>query len=176
MFRRAVAAHRRDHLRDRRRLLPNGGIDGNHAGRALVDDGIDGDCRLAGAAVADDQFPLAATERDHGIDDKKPGRQRARHQRSVDDRRRRLLDRGKRRCGNRSAAIERRPERIDDAPKQGIADRHSGHLAGAVDDAAGGNSGAAAEQHAADRLFPEIDGETAHPASEDEELVKPGIG
>ena len=46
-LRRAVAADGVDHLRDRGRLLADGGIDADHVARALVDDGVDGDRRLA---------------------------------------------------------------------------------------------------------------------------------
>ena len=95
-------------------LLPDRGIDADHVARTLVDDRINGDRGLAGAAVADDQFALAAAERDHRVDDEKPGRQRARHQCPVDDRRRRLLDRRvsrPRQVGRRRAAAERDPPR-----------------------------------------------------------------
>ena len=48
-------------------LLADGDIDTFNAGAFLVDDGIDGDSGLTDLAVADDQFPLAAADGDHGV-------------------------------------------------------------------------------------------------------------
>jgi hypothetical protein len=45
-----------------------------------------------------------------------------------------------------------------------------------MDYAAGGDSGAGAEQHAADRRFAEIDRETARSSIEDKEFVEPSLG
>ena len=87
-----------------------------------------------------------------------------------------MLDRSKCLDRERCAAVKRRPERIHDAPEQSIANRHARHLGCAVDHAPGGNSGGFAEQHAADRLFSEIDRETTDPSIEDEELVEPRLG
>ena len=161
-------AHRRDDARDRRRLLTDGGIDANHVARFLIDDGVDGDRGLAGLAVADDEFALAAAERDHRVDDEEPGRQRPRHQRPVDDRGSGLLDGRVARRRDGPLAVERRAERVDHAAEQGVADGNARDLAGAVDDAARGDALVAAEQYAADGLVIEIDGETAHAASEDQ--------
>ena len=42
----------------------------------LIDDRVDGDGRLAGLAVADDQLALAAADRRHGVDGLDAGLQR----------------------------------------------------------------------------------------------------
>ena len=171
---RAVLADRLDDARDRRRLLTDGGIDANHVARFLVDDGIDGDGGLAGLAVADDEFALAAAERDHRVDDEEPGRQRPRHQRPVDDRRGGLFHGGEMRRHDRALAVERRAERVDHAAEQGVADGNARDFAGAVDDATRGDALVLAEEDAADGLVVEIDGKTAHAAGKDQQFVEPG--
>src|SRR5690606_28461242 len=49
-------------------LLPDRDVDADDALPLLVDDRVDGDRRLAGAAVADDQLPLPAADWDESID------------------------------------------------------------------------------------------------------------
>src|SRR5690606_42078040 len=50
------------HGGDRGLLLAHGDVHADDAGAALIDDRVDGDGGLAGAAVADDQLALAAPE------------------------------------------------------------------------------------------------------------------
>ena len=66
--------------RDVRLLLADRDVDANRADGSpalpsfglvdarLVDDRVDGDGRLAGGAVADDQLALAAADRNHRVD------------------------------------------------------------------------------------------------------------
>jgi hypothetical protein len=84
---RAEGAHRVDHPTYRGRLLADSDIHTDDVVPPLIDDGVDGDCRLPGLRVADDQLPLAATERDHRIDGKQTGLERRAHRIAVDDRR-----------------------------------------------------------------------------------------
>ena len=71
---RAGIFERLDDLRDGRALLADGDIDAIEllllvaalVDRALIDDRVDGDGGLAGLAVADDQFALAAADRESG--------------------------------------------------------------------------------------------------------------
>ena len=49
-------------------LLPDGDVDANDVAAFLVDDRVDADGGLARLAVADDQFALAAADRDHRVD------------------------------------------------------------------------------------------------------------
>ena len=48
-------------------LLPDGDVDADQVLALLVDDRVDGDGGLAGLAVADDQFALAAADGDHRV-------------------------------------------------------------------------------------------------------------
>ena len=59
----------------------------------LVEDRVDGDRRLAGAAVADDQLALAAADRDHRVDRLDAGLERLLHRLALDDARRLELER-----------------------------------------------------------------------------------
>src|SRR5262249_41651893 len=77
IFQRALVFERLDDLRDRRALLTDDDIDAVEllflrrvliVRFALIEDGVDGDSGLAGLAVADDQFALAAADRDQRVD------------------------------------------------------------------------------------------------------------
>ncbi len=73
-------------------LLADGHVDADHVLAALVDDGIDGNGRLAGLAVADDELALAAADGDHGVDGQDARLQRFAHRRAVDNARGLELD------------------------------------------------------------------------------------
>ena len=51
-----------------RRFLTDGDVDTDDARILLIQNRIDGNGRLARAAVADDEFTLATADRDHGVD------------------------------------------------------------------------------------------------------------
>ena len=87
----------------------------------LIDDAVDGERGLADRPVADDQFALAAAEREHRIDDEHAGLHRLVDEIALDDCRRRPLDRLIRFGVDRRAAVERAAEGIDDAPEQAAA-------------------------------------------------------
>ena len=67
------------HAGHRGGLLTDRNIDADHVSVLLVDDGVDGDGRLAGLAVADDELALAATNRHHGVDGQDTGLHRLVH-------------------------------------------------------------------------------------------------
>ena len=99
-------------------------------GVALVDDRVDRDGRLAGAAVADDQLALAAADVRHRVDRLDAGLERLLHRLALDHARRLELERAALGRLDRAGPVERVAERVDDAAEQGIAD-------GDVDDGAG---------------------------------------
>ena len=49
-------------------LLADGDVDADDASALLIDDRVDGNGRLAGAPIADDQLALPAANGDHRID------------------------------------------------------------------------------------------------------------
>src|SRR5260370_38748524 len=90
----AVIFERLDHLRHRRTLLPDGDVDTDQIAALLIDDGVEGDCGLAGLAVANDQFTLSAADRDHGVDRLDTGLHWLFHRLAVDHAVRDALDGG----------------------------------------------------------------------------------
>ena len=125
-----------------------------------------GDRGLAGLPVAEDQFALAAADRDERVDDLQAGLQRHRHRRTVHDRRRRPLDRQAPFAVDRGQAVERPAERVDDAPQQARADGDVHHAALAPDLGAGMQQGVVAEQHDADLGLVDVEGQAQQAARE----------
>ncbi len=112
------------HLRDGRALLPDRDVDADHVRVALVDDRVDRDRRLAGAAVADDQLALAAADVRHRVDRLDAGLERLLHRLALDHARRLELEWPALARLHRAAAVHRVAERIDDAAEQAVADGH----------------------------------------------------
>ena len=154
VFHRAGLFERPHHLRDRRLLLPDRVVDADDVLPLLVDDRVDRDGGLAGLAVADDQFALAAADRHHRVDRLEPGLHR-------------LLDRRARRrrparCARSAtvcfAAIGPLPSigcpsALTTRPTSSGTDRHRDDAAGALDDVAFLDLGVVAEQHRADAFL-----------------------
>ena len=115
---RAVLAEVGDDLGDGGRSLADRAIDAQHILVALVQDGVDRDGGLAGLPVAEDQFALAAADRDERVDDDEAGLQGHRDEGAVHDRPGRALDGQSLAGGDRPLAIERAAQRVDDAADQ----------------------------------------------------------
>ena len=113
---RAFFAQVGDDLRDGGRTLANRAIDAQHILVALVQNGVDRDGRLAGLSVAEDQFALAAADRNERIDDDDAGLQRHGDEGAVHDRPGRSLDGQALAGGNRPFAVEWPAQWVDDAP------------------------------------------------------------
>src|ERR1700746_793132 len=158
-----------DELRDCRALLPDGYIDAIEldllvAGgieRLLVEDGIKGNRRRSGLAVADDQFALAAADRNQRIDCLEAGRHRLMHRFARNDAG--SLDvHALARARNWPLVIDRIAERIDYAAEQALADRHVHDGAGALDGLAFDDLAVLAENHDADVVGFEIERHAAN--------------
>src|SRR5690606_36276826 len=80
--------------------------------------------RLTGLTVADDQLALTAADRHHRVDRLVAGLHRLTDRLAVHDARRDALDRRVVRGVDRTLAVDRVAERIDDAAEQAFADRH----------------------------------------------------
>ena len=109
-------------------LLVRAGVD-----RLLIDDGVDGDGGLAGLTVADDQFALAAADRDHAVDGFQSGGHGLMDRFAGDDAGGFDLDFAEQGGVDRSLAVDRLADGVDDPPNQGFADRDFGDPAGALD-------------------------------------------
>ena len=147
-----------DRLRDRRALLADRDIDAFHAGAALVDDRVDGDRRLAGLAVADDELTLPAADRRHGVDDLDPRLQRLRNRLSRHDARRLDLESAFHGGAERPLPVDRLPERVHDATEQRVAHRHRKDAAGRAHHLSLVEPFHRPEHDGADRLLVEVEG------------------
>ena len=103
---RAFFAKVGDDLGDGGRTLADRAIDAQHILVALVQNGVDRDGGLAGLPVAEDQFTLAAADRNQRIDDDDAGLQRHGDESAVHDRPGGALDGQTLAGGNRPFAIE----------------------------------------------------------------------
>ena len=96
-----------DDLGDRGRTLTDGAIDAQHILIALVQNGVDRNGRLASLPVAENQFPLAAADRNESIDHDEAGLQRHGDRSTVHDGRGGAFDGRSLAGGDRPFAIQR---------------------------------------------------------------------
>ena len=123
-------------LHDRRDggiLLTDRHVHARDALPLLIDDRIDRDCRLARAPIADDQLALAAADGNHRIDGFDARLERLFHGLPLDDAGRHNLDFARLGGVNRTKAIDRAPQRVDDTADQRRSDGHFEHAGGAAD-------------------------------------------
>ncbi len=153
-------------------FLPHRDVNADHVAVALVDNGVDGDGGFADGAVADNQLPLPAPQRKQSVHHHQPGLHRLRHQLAVDNRRCRALDRCQCFARNRSLAIERAAQRVDDPAQQLRPHRHAHHIAGAANALPGLDRIGIVEQHTADPFTVQHLGKAELPASELQQLVE----
>ena len=122
------------HGGDGRALLADGDVDADDAGALLIDDRVDRDGGLAGAAVADDQLALAAADRDHRVDRLDAGLERLLHRLPDDDARRDHLDLAARHArDDRPRPSTGSPSASTTRPSIAGPDRHLEQAAGAAD-------------------------------------------
>ena len=154
-----------DELRHRRALLSDRDIDAieldllvaGRVQRLLVEDGVERDGGLAGLAIADDELALAAADRDQRIDRLQSGRHRLVHRFARNDAGRFHVDARLRLRLDRSFAVDRLAECVDDAAEQSFADRHFDDGAGALDRLPFRNLAVGAEDHDADVVGFEVE-------------------
>ena len=163
------------HLGDRRGLLADGDVDALHVLVVLVQDRVDGDRRLAGRAVADDQLALAAADVRHRVDRLDPGLERLLHRLALDHAGGLPLERAGLLGVDRALPVERVAERVDDAAEQLRADGHRRDLAGAADGIAFLDLVPVAEQRDADVVLLEVEGEADDPVVELEHLERHAV-
>ena len=141
---------------------------------ALVDDRVDRDRGLAGAAVADDQLALAAADR-HRVDRLDAGLERLLHRLALDHARRLELERARLGRLDRPLAVERVAERVDDAAEQRLADGDARDLAGAADRLALLDVLPLAEERDADVVLLEVEGDADDAVLELEHLERDAV-
>ena len=167
---RAALFERLHDLGDGGALLADGDVDAIELGafvgalvdRLLVQDGVDGDGGLAGLTVADDQFALAAADRDQGVDGLEAGLHRLMHRLARNDAGRLDVDAGALAGDDRALAVDRLAQRIDDAAEQALAHRHVDDFAQAADRLAFRDFAVVAEDHDADVVRFEVQRHALH--------------
>ena len=132
IFQRALLFQRADDLGNSGTLLADGDIDaeqllavvlaGSRVHRLLVDEGVDGDGRLACLAVTNDQLALATTDRDQAVDGLEAGLHRLVNRLARHDAGRLHLDTAAGHILERALAVNRVAKRVDNAAKQALAD------------------------------------------------------
>src|SRR6201999_3639861 len=86
--------------------------------RTLVDDRVDGDGRLTGLPVADDQLPLAPADGGHRVDGLDTGLQRLLDSLPLDHRGRLVLQVPQLRVGYLALAFQRVAQRVEDPAEE----------------------------------------------------------
>jgi len=125
----------------------------------LVDDGVDGDGRLTGLAVANDQLALAAADRDHAVNRLDAGLHGLLDGLPFDDAGSDAFH-GKALFGfDRALAVNGASEGVDSTPDERLAHGHRDDAAGAADFVAFLQVGVFAEQHSADLILFEVHGD-----------------
>ena len=157
-------------------LRPDGHVDALHAEALLVDDRVDGDGGLAGLAVADDELALTPADRRHRVDGLDAGLQGLVHRLAADDAGRLDLHAARLHVGERALAVDRDAEGVDDAAEEAVADGHREDLAGGLHRRALADGPAVAEDHGADRVLVEVEGQAPDAAFELEQLVHARTG
>ena len=136
VFHRARARELLDKLRNGRVFLADGNVDADDVLAALVDDGIRRNRGLARLTVADNQFALAAADRDHAVDCLDACLQRDADALALDNARRGAFNRAGMAGFNFALSIDALTQRVDDAADQLLADRNGNDAPRAANDAA----------------------------------------
>ena len=161
---------------NRRGFLADRDIDTFDACATLVDDRIDSKRGLAGLPVADDQFALATTNRHHGVNRLQPGLYRLADRLTGNNARRDFFDRRKLRGLNRSLAIDRVAERIDDPAQKRFTDRDFENAPRCLNRVTLGDVLVIAKHYRADRVLLEIQRQAVRVLRKLEHFTVPRVG
>ena len=132
---------------NRRRLLADCHIDTDNAGTFLVDDGINRNGGFAGAAVADDQFALAASDGNHGVNGLNAGLQGYVYRLTVCNTGALGFNRAGSRILNRAFPVDGFTQGVNYTAQQAFAYGHFHQPAGTADDVAFLNGRLSAHQY-----------------------------
>ena len=141
----------------------------------MVQDGIYCDRRLTGLSVADNQLPLPASDREHGVNRQNTGLERLLDRLTVNNARRFLLDRAVIVRRNLSLAVDRRSQCIYNSSKIGISDWNTRLLLRACDLCALFDASVFSENDTADLIALDILHHTSDAILEDHDLTIHGM-
>ena len=151
---------------DRGGLLADGNV---HAGKVLallVDDRVDGDGGLTTLAVANDEFALAAADRDHGVNGLQARLNRLGNGLAVDNAGSNLFDDVEEFRVDRTLAVDRLTESVHNAADKFRTNGNGKNLAGRLDQVAFGNVFVGTENNGTDGVTFEVEGEAIRIAGE----------
>ncbi len=120
----------RDHVRDRRIALADGAIDAQYLLALLIENAIDGDSRFPGLAIAKNQLPLSAPDRNQRVNRLGAGGERHADRRAIHDRRSVGLDGHPQNGTDWPRIVERARQRINHPAEQRIAHQRVQHAIG----------------------------------------------
>jgi|GEM_PF-2811077 len=137
----------------------------------LVDDGVDGDGRLAGLPVADNQLTLAAADGCHGVDGLDAGSQGLVNGMPVHDVGGLRLQNSAALAFDFAQAVDRLAQGVDRTPQIAVTDGHRKHLAGPVDFLAFFDACEVAQDDHADLSGVQVEGQTQRAILKGQQLV-----
>src|SRR5215211_10067 len=126
VLQRSGLLERGDDACHRRVLLADGDVDAFHVLIGLVHDSVEQDRGLARLPIADDELPLSASDRDHGVYGLYTCLERLLDRLAPDDARRHYLHRKSLFGLDLALAVERTPQGVDDPAEHALADGHAG--------------------------------------------------
>src|ERR1035437_4847756 len=156
--------------------LANGTIHAHHILAPLVEDGVERNRGFACLSVTQNQFSLAAPDRNERIDDFETGLEWHGDGRAVHDWRGGAFDGQALVGGHGTVVIERPTERVDDAPQQSGAHGHVHNPARALDLIACVQVPVVAEQHDTDFVLIHVERNAEHSAGKFQKLLKTDAG
>ena len=143
-------------------LLADGHIEAVDVAALLIEDGVDSDGGLAGLAVADDEFALAAADGGEGVDGLQAGLHRGVDVAALDDGGGGSLDGHLGIGGDGALAVKRAAECIDHAAGEGGARRHGDDATGAMEAVAFAHVDVAVEDGDAHNVLFQVQRQTGH--------------
>ena len=152
-------------------FLPNSHINANQVAAALVDDGVQGNGRLAGGTVADNQFPLPPANGNHRVNGLDAGLHRGIDRLPHYYVRGGLLHRAGGRSVQRPPAIQRPAHGIHYPANQRFPYRHLDNLAGGADLMALFDRGGVAQDGRADQVRLQVQGQPQDVVAEVQQFV-----
>ena len=154
------------HVGNRRGLLADSHVNADKVLALLVDDRIDSDSRLTGLAVTNDQFTLAAADRDHGVNGLQTRLNRLAHGLTIDHAGSNLFNHVEFFGGNRALAVNRLAERVHHTADQSRTDGNGKDATGGLNRIAFGNVFVVAENNGTDGITFKVEREAIGIAGE----------
>ena len=151
--------------------MPDGHVNAKNVLALLVDDGVGGDDRLTGLAVADDQFALAPADGDHGVNGLDARLQGHGHLLALDDAGGIAFNGAHFPGINGALAVDGLAQGLAHAADHRFADRHGHHLAGAFHGIALADALVGAQHNDGHGIFLQVQGHAEFAVGELHQLV-----